>query len=107
MAYKKLDQYDEDYFTMEKEVKSDPQIEPTKRHPRTVRGGAYKDIAPDLRCANRVASDLVWNRRDPQIPKSKWWNADAPFIGFRIIRPMQQPDAAAAAAFYDKLLTRK
>jgi formylglycine-generating enzyme required for sulfatase activity len=101
-----LDQYEENYFTTEKEVKSDPQIEPAKRHPRTVRGGTYKDIAQDLRCANRVVSDLMWNRRDPQIPRSKWWNADAPFIGFRIIRPVKQPTPEEVEKFFDLYLIK-
>ena len=29
--------------------------------------------------------------RDPQIPKSKWWHTDAPFVGFRIVRPAKTP----------------
>jgi hypothetical protein len=28
----------------------------------------------------------VWNKSDPQIPKSKWWLADGGFVGFRIAR---------------------
>jgi hypothetical protein len=45
-------------------------------------------------------SDPVWNRRDPQIPRSKWWNADAPFVGFRIIRPVKQPTPEEADSFF-------
>ena len=75
--------------------------------PLTLKGGSFHDPAEQLHCASILPYDRKWNARDPQIPKSRWWNADAPFIGFRIIRPMQQPDAAAAAAFYDKLLTKK
>lgn len=75
--------------------------------PLTLKGGSFHDPAEQLHCETILPYDRKWNARDPQIPKSKWWNADAPFIGFRIIRPMQQPDAAAAAAFYDKLLIRK
>lgn len=99
-----LDQYEEKYFQQLKEVTADPGIVPTKRYPRTVKGGTYKDPSKELRPANRLASDLVWNRRDPQIPKSKWWNTDAPFIGFRIIRPVKQPSAEEAQKFFDTYL---
>ena len=99
-----LDQYSETYFTTIGDKSNNPLIEPTNRYPRTVKGGTYQDEAKELRSANRIKSDAVWNRRDPQIPKSKWWNADAPFIGFRIIRPLQQPSAEEAEAFFQKYL---
>lgn len=99
-----LDQYSETYFTTICDKANNPLIEPTNRYPRTVKGGTYQDEAKELRSANRTKSDPVWNRRDPQIPKSKWWNADAPFIGFRIVRPLQQPTAEEAEAFFQKYL---
>ena len=58
------------------------------------------DDAAALRSANRIKSDLKWNARDPQIPKSKWWNTDAPFIGFRIVRPVEQPGPEAIESFF-------
>jgi formylglycine-generating enzyme required for sulfatase activity len=99
-----LDQYSETYFTTIGDNATNPLIEPTNRYPRTVKGGTYQDEAKELRSANRIKSDPVWNRRDPQIPRSKWWNADAPFIGFRIIRPLKQPSAEEAEAFFQKYL---
>jgi formylglycine-generating enzyme required for sulfatase activity len=99
-----LDQYTETYFTTNGNNAVNPLIEPTNRYPRTVKGGSYQDEAKELRSANRIKSDPVWNRRDPQIPKSKWWNADAPFIGFRIVRPMKQPSAEEAELFFQKYL---
>jgi len=101
-----LDQYEENYFQQMKDLSADPLVLPTKRHPRTVKGGTYKDDAKEVRPANRRPSDLVWNRRDPQIPKSKWWNADAPFIGFRIIRPVKQPTPVEAEKFFDLYLIK-
>lgn len=95
-----LDQYDESYFTKFSEGMQDPQVAPVSRHPRTVRGGSFQDDASQVRPAARKASDPVWNRRDPQIPKSKWWNADAPFVGFRIIRPVKQPSAEEIESFF-------
>ena len=95
-----LDQYNDHYFDSIQNNATDPVINPTKRNPRTVKGGNFKDDAKELRAANRLMSDPVWNRRDPQIPRSKWWNADAPFIGFRIIRPYKQPADDEIQAFF-------
>lgn len=99
-----LDQYEAGYYTTLADQTADPVRKPDARHPRTVKGGAYNSGANDLRAANRQVSDPVWNRRDPQIPKSRWWNADAPFVGFRIVRPLQQPTAEEAAAFFQTWL---
>jgi hypothetical protein len=65
-----------------------------------VRGGNYSDDAAALRPAARLESDPIWNRRDPQIPRSRWWNADAPFVGFRIVRPVKQPTKEEAETFF-------
>ncbi|RYG96080.1 formylglycine-generating enzyme family protein, partial [archaeon] len=57
-----------------------------------------------LRSADRAMSDKIWNRRDPQIPKSRWWNADAPFVGFRLVRPLKQPAPEEAEQFFQTYL---
>ena len=93
-----LDEYRADYLATIKE--DNPSVLPTSRHPRTLKGGSYESKDMDLRPANRIVSDLVWNRRDPQIPRSKWWNTDAPFLGFRIIRPVKQPSKEEIEAFF-------
>jgi hypothetical protein len=49
------------------------------------------DVRDDLRCAKRKGSSKEWKKRDPQLPKSLWWFTDAPFVGFRLIRPQQIP----------------
>ncbi len=100
-----LDEYVADYFTRLKTGVADPVVRPAKRYPRTVKGGNYNDGAQQLRPAARLMSDPVWNRRDPQLPKSKWWNADAPFVGFRIVRPLQQPTGEEITAFFDHYLS--
>jgi formylglycine-generating enzyme required for sulfatase activity len=69
-----------------------------------VRGGNFQDEAPLVRATARMAADPVWNRRDPQIPKSIWWNADAPFVGFRIMRPAKQPSKDEIKGFFEKYL---
>ncbi len=100
-----LDQYDENYFIKMKDVTNDPVLKPTSRNPRTLKGGAYTDDAPELRIANRTKNLAEWNRRDPQIPKSPWWLTDAPFAGFRIVRPLKQPPADEIESFYKLYLS--
>lgn len=95
-----LDQYQPDYYTTLTGTVANPVRLPDTKHPRSVKGGTYLDTAKELRPANRLMSDLVWNRRDPQIPKSRWWNADAPFIGFRLVRPIVQPTPAEVEQFF-------
>ncbi|MBS1934619.1 MAG: SUMF1/EgtB/PvdO family nonheme iron enzyme [Bacteroidetes bacterium] len=97
-----LDQYTADYFIQAKSNAKNPAILPVTKYPVTLKGGNFSNDASDLRCATRIISDRKWNARDPQIPKSKWWNADAPFIGFRIIRPLKQPTAEEANLFFEK-----
>lgn len=101
-----LDEYSE-VFYQELEGDSlsiDPWNLPTRLHPRTVRGGAYDDASKALRCGARMKSDLDWKRRDPQIPRSMWWNTDSPFVGFRIVRPRTQPTVDQQQEFWAKAL---
>ena len=99
-----LDQYDDTYFKKLEAGVADPLILPGGRSPRTVRGGSFKDEPNSLRIANRTPADPIWNRRDPQIPKSRWWNADAPFVGFRLVRPVKQPSPAEVDTFFKTYL---
>lgn len=54
--------------------------------PRVVRGGSFRDPPPAVGPGARAVQDYTWNERDPQIPKSRWWLSDAPFVGFRLVR---------------------
>ena len=102
-----LDHYDEKMLEKIKDGATDPFVAPNKvRYPKTLRGGGFNDEPGQLRIANRIKSDPVWNRRDPQIPKSKWWLTDAPSVGFRIIRPQQQPSKEAVEEFFMNYLGR-
>jgi formylglycine-generating enzyme required for sulfatase activity len=95
-----LDQYDENYFTKMKDLSADPELKPTARNPRILKGGSYNDEEVELRCASRTKSLPDWNRRDPQVPKSPWWLTNAPFAGFRLIRPLRQPSVKEAEEFF-------
>jgi formylglycine-generating enzyme required for sulfatase activity len=74
------------------------------KYPKTLKGGSFTDPASELRSANRIKSDPSWNRRDPQIPKSKWWLTEGSFVGFRIVRPLQQPSKEDAEKFFTQYL---
>lgn len=95
-----IDQYDSTYLTKLSDGQSDPITTPTSRYPRSIRGGSYLDDANALVVSRRSFSLPSWNKRDPQIPKSRWWLTDGMFVGFRIVRPVQQPSAEEAEKFY-------
>ncbi len=95
-----LDQYVEDVLASWPDSARAPWVRPTSLHPRTVRGGAYDDDPEALRCAARLRSSLNWKRRDPQVPKSYWWNTDSPFVGFRLVRPVSPPSPEEQEEFW-------
>lgn len=99
-----LDQYDDQY--LQHAADTDPWNKPTAKTPRTIKGGNYQDAAEALRSASRLKSDINWNKRDPQIPKSFWWNADAPFVGFRLVRPLKQPTKEEATLFFEEVIDK-
>lgn len=95
-----VDQYDPAYLKKISENSIDPTSPPTSRYPRSIRGGSYMDEAIALRSGSRQFSEAGWNRRDPQIPKSRWWLTDGMFVGFRVVKPEKQPTAEDAEKFY-------
>ena len=87
-----LDQYVPTvYNTRKRKTVDNPLQTPTKTYPRVIRGGAWSDKPNRLRSAARRPSSKKWKKRDPQIPKSLWWHTDAPFVGFRVVRPLETP----------------
>jgi formylglycine-generating enzyme required for sulfatase activity len=51
-----------------------------------VKGGSFEDPPNDVACGSRRSQTSAWNATDPQLPKSRWWLPDAPFVGLRLIR---------------------
>lgn len=49
------------------------------------KGGGWADKASELESSARAPQVPAWNRSDPQVPKSKWWLSDGPFVGFRVL----------------------
>ena len=99
-----MDEYESNYYEKIAPGIKDPVSHKTKRYPVTVRGGNYKSLLSELRLTNRIKSESIWNRRDPQVPKSKWWNADAPFIGLRVVRPRVTKTQEEVESFFESVL---
>ncbi len=84
-----LDQYSPDAYRSK--AKTIPAL---KLYPRVSRGGSWYDYEADCRSATRYPSEIDWKATDPQNPKSLWYH-DAIWLGFRIVRPLKTPSAAA------------
>lgn len=52
-------------------------------------GGSFRDPLAHLWDGARAVQDDSWNERDPQLPKSRWWLSDGPFVGFRLARSIE------------------
>ena len=55
------------------------------------RGGSFRDPLKGIGPEARAVQDPSWNQRDPQLPKSRWWLSDGPFVGFRVLSPVNSP----------------
>ncbi|MEZ6123401.1 MAG: formylglycine-generating enzyme family protein [Planctomycetaceae bacterium] len=97
-----LDQYVPDLYSKRQATVANPLIVPTQLYPRVVRGGGWDDEAAMLRSAVREGSSEEWKQQDPQIPKSIWYHTDALGVGFRVVRPLNEPTNKEKAEFWDK-----
>jgi len=86
-----LDRFTGDYYTQIGSDSKNPFLRADKRYPRSVRGGGWDDDPEQLRSAFRRGSDKLWKQQDPQLPKSVWYHTNAPWLGFRIVRPVAVP----------------
>lgn len=94
------DNYIDDYFAQTSANPNNPWYKPNAKHSRTVKGGSFDDNPEDCNCSKRIKSLPTWQKRDPQIPRSRWWNTDSSFLGFRVVRPVKQPTAAEIEAYF-------
>ncbi|CAH1001831.1 Formylglycine-generating enzyme [Neolewinella maritima] len=95
-----LDEYYADYADRVTDGEADPWMRPDGKHARTVRGGSFDTPTAEASCRSRERSSPRWQARDPQIPKSKWWNVDSAFLGFRIVSPAVQPSPEEVRTFF-------
>ena len=60
---------------------------PSREKRQVLRGGSYQTKRSKVECSARIKEKTqAWKQTDPQLPKSKWWFSDAPFVGFRVVR---------------------
>jgi formylglycine-generating enzyme required for sulfatase activity len=97
-----LDQYIPDYYQrFAGKATKEPWAIPTKLYPQAVRGGSWDEDKELVRSATRRGSHKDWKQQDPQLPQSIWYFTDALFLGFRVVRPLQEPIAAEKAKTWD------
>jgi formylglycine-generating enzyme required for sulfatase activity len=99
-----VDDYSAGYFAKIEAFSQDPWLVPTRKHSRGVRGGHFDTYTEDAGCRVREKSSAKWQARDPQIPKSKWWNVDSEFLGFRLVSPTDQPTKEQVIKFFTKAI---
>ena len=88
-----LDRYQKDYystFSLTTATLQPVNIPDNHRFGHVVRGGSWVDDAAHCRSAARQASEKSWIKLDPQRPQSIWWLTSADFVGFRIVRPLEE-----------------
>lgn len=97
-----LDQYVPGAYSSRMSGVKNPLAVPSKLFPRVVRGGGWDDEPRMLRSAVREGSSEEWKEQDPQIPQSIWYHTDALGVGFRVVRPLEEPSPAERAEKWDK-----
>jgi formylglycine-generating enzyme required for sulfatase activity len=83
-----------------------PWVKATALYPHAVRGGSWNDPADMVRCTARVGSDPSWKQQDPQLPKSIWYETDAQWLGFRLVRPLKIPSADEMYTYWNSGVER-
>jgi formylglycine-generating enzyme required for sulfatase activity len=90
-----LDHYQKDYYgtlSLEKPTLMPVLLPTDKRYSYVARGGSWIDPPERCRSAARRFSKKDWLKRDPQRPQSIWWMTDADFVGFRIVRAVEEQE---------------
>jgi formylglycine-generating enzyme required for sulfatase activity len=90
-----LDHYQRDYygtFPADRLTPSPVKLPTADRYPHVVRGGSWADGAARCRSAARRASDKNWNKADPDRPQSIWRVVNADFVGFRVVRAVEEQE---------------
>ncbi len=66
--------------------------------PGVARGGAWTEPVAKMRSAARMVETPEWNELDPQFPQSVWWLSAADFIGYRVVRSLDDEEGAQTTA---------
>lgn len=98
-----LDEYNANFYASHAEgLVENPLSIPMQVYPRVVRGGGWDDSADMLRSAVREGSADEWSEQDPQEPRSIWYHTDALGVGFRVVRPFDEPSDEMKINKWDK-----
>jgi formylglycine-generating enzyme required for sulfatase activity len=65
------------------------------------RGGSCDHLAEECRSAKREFAKSGWKEQDPMFPQSIWYYTEAPFVGFRVVRPLEPPTTEAEYKLYE------
>ena len=84
--------------------KKDPLAVPQTLYPRVVRGGGWNEDPALMRSAARQGSTDDWIAQDPQSPVSIWYLTDALHVGFRVVRPLNEPTEEQKAKHWEMSL---
>jgi formylglycine-generating enzyme required for sulfatase activity len=95
-----LDQHEGNYERYGTNLVVNPWNRASQPYPHVVRGGSYDDEPERLRSAARRGSDRLWKMQDPQLPKSTWWLSDAPWVGLRLVRPLEVPSPEELSKYW-------
>jgi formylglycine-generating enzyme required for sulfatase activity len=90
-----VDAYKADYyktFSLDKAAIAPVLLSTGERFRDVARGGSWADDAALCRSAARVGSEKSWIKLDPQRPQSIWWLTSAEFVGFRVVRAVEEQD---------------
>jgi formylglycine-generating enzyme required for sulfatase activity len=88
-----LDRHAKDFYSKSPldKLSLNPFNPPTDaRYGYVARGGSWIDSPDKCRSAARRFSEKNWLRRDPQNPKSIWWMTESDYVGFRIVRAVEE-----------------
>ena len=90
-----IDHYDAGYYA--KSALDKPLLQPVflptgTKFSHVARGGSWADQPAQCRSAARRGSDKTWIQQDPQRPQSIWWLTDADFVGFRVVRAVEEQE---------------
>jgi formylglycine-generating enzyme required for sulfatase activity len=101
-----LDQYDKDWYKKfaGKTVSWHDIINwpsSATQYPRVYRGGNYDAEAEECRSTARHFSTRELNKRDPQLPKSPYWQTEGFMLGFRLVAPVQEPSQAEKLKYWE------
>jgi formylglycine-generating enzyme required for sulfatase activity len=89
-----VDQYDAKFYatlSLDKPTLLPVKLPDKRRFGHVVRGGSWIDASERCRSAERGFSIADWQKKDPQIPQSIWWN-NADWVGFRVVRAVEESE---------------